>query len=108
MSIPDWSGFEQMFHAMLAHQHFDTKEHEPYTEEMNMIKRTITETTIEYDKEGKIIRKTITETTEDDNTNYYPQFPYVTYTKQDTATDPLTYRTDVTCSCARGEGACHE
>lgn len=73
-----------------------------------MIKRTITETTLEYDKEGKLIRKTITETTEDDDTNYYPPFQYVTYTRPDTITTSPTYRTDVTCSCARGESACHE
>ena len=73
-----------------------------------MIKRTITETTLEYDKEGKLIRKTITETTEDDDTNYYPPFQYVTYTRPDTTATPYTDRVDVTCSCARGEGACHE
>lgn len=46
-----------------------------------MIKRTIKETTREYDEFGKLIRETITETTEDDDSVYntscytYPYTP---------------------------------
>lgn len=53
MSIPDWSGFEQMFRAMLAHKCFDDQEYEQYAEEKNM-KDGLTEVVFILDRSGSM------------------------------------------------------
>lgn len=55
-----------------------------------MVKRTIKETVREYDVDGRLLKETITETSEDDDTVYFPPYPYM-------PNMPVAYDTRITC-----------
>lgn len=60
-----------------------------------MIKRTIKETISEYDSEGRLVRQTVTETAEDDDTTYFPTYPYL---QTPPAVAPY-WSTEPVCTC---------
>ena len=67
-----------------------------------MITRTIKETTREYDENGNLVRETVTETTEDDNTTYWPSYPYQPYNPMITGTQYITW-SNTTADSSKGE-----
>lgn len=56
-----------------------------------MVKRTTKETVREYDADGRLLKETVTETSEDDDTAYFPSYPYAPNIL------PVVYDTRITC-----------
>lgn len=73
-----------------------------------MTKRTIKETTREYDENGKLIRETVTETTEDNDTQYVPYFPTANPQYAPYWDNGITCGQFSTTSSARTQGGCSD